>query len=229
LKATLLEISDFNLDSAALAIELRLEANSEYSERLAELCRDAASAARPRALLRPADIEKKEEGRVTIEAIIFDSTVLRTNLEEAYRVYPFIATCGQEIEDWSNSLNTLLDRYWADVIKEKALYAAVDKVREHLALHYRLGKIAMMNPGSLEDWRLEEQEKLFRLLAPDLDWLGVTLTANHLMYPIKSVSGLCYPTAVDFENCQLCTRRDCPGRRVPLDPDLYERHFHRRP
>ena len=45
------------------------------------------------------------------------------------------------------------------------------------------------------------------------------------MSPIKSVSGILFPTEVTYENCQLCPRDLCPGRRAPYDKALYERKY----
>ena len=82
-----------------------------------------------------------------------------------------------------------------------------------------------MNPGSLADWPLEEQRHLFRLLGEPRKAIGVELTESFLMVPIKSVSGLRFPSGAHYENCQLCPRDPCPGRRAPYDPDLYERRY----
>jgi hypothetical protein len=53
----------------------------------------------------------------------------------------------------------------------------------------------------------------------------VELTDSFLMVPNKSVSGLRFPTETSVENCQLCPREVCPGRRTPYDPKLYEQRY----
>jgi hypothetical protein len=45
------------------------------------------------------------------------------------------------------------------------------------------------------------------------------------MTPVKSVSGIWFPTEGKYENCQLCNREDCPGRRAPYEPGLMERKY----
>jgi hypothetical protein len=86
-----------------------------------------------------------------------------------------------------------------------------------------------MNPGSLPDWPLQEQRQLFALLGDTRAAIGVELTDSCLMLPIKSLSGLRFPTGENFENCQLCPRERCPGRRTAYEPGLYERKYGRNP
>jgi len=45
------------------------------------------------------------------------------------------------------------------------------------------------------------------------------------MVPVKSVSGILFPTEESFASCQLCPREVCPGRRAPYDPDLYDAKY----
>jgi hypothetical protein len=35
------------------------------------------------------------------------------------------------------------------------------------------------------------------------------------MIPTKTVSGLLFPTEVDFDTCSLCQKENCKGRRSP--------------
>jgi len=53
----------------------------------------------------------------------------------------------------------------------------------------------------------------------------VTLTDSFIMVPLKSASGLLFPTESTYENCQLCPREACPNRRMPYDPMLYESRY----
>ena len=45
------------------------------------------------------------------------------------------------------------------------------------------------------------------------------------MVPTKSVSGILFPAEETFASCQLCPRDDCPNRRAPYDPELFERKY----
>ncbi len=71
-----------------------------------------------------------------------------------------------------------------------------------------------------------------RIGAADRRWvdvndaaIGVELTPSFLMVPNKSVSGLRFPTEENWASCMLCPRPDCPNRRAPHDPELFERKY----
>jgi hypothetical protein len=162
---------------------------------------------------------------VVVDGVTLKSRVLQVNLEKAHRVFPFLVTCGTELEAWSNSMDDVLKKYWSDAVKHMALGAARKALDKHLVGHYELGMTAVMNPGSLADWPIQEQAKLFAILGDTQAAIGVQLTDSFLMVPTKSVSGIRFPTEVSFKNCQLCPRDKCPGRAAPYDKDLYDRKY----
>ena len=215
----------FELDLPALLKKLRLDGKAEYAERCSRLARAAAEMARPKAAYRLAPIDSKNADGVVADGVALTSHVLRVNLEEANRVFPFVVTCGAELEGWAKSLPELLERYWADMIMEEAVRAALAAVTTDLARRHAVERYAMMNPGSLPDWPLEEQTAVFTLLGDASKAIGVTLTDSFIMVPLKSASGLLFPTGSTYENCQLCPREACPNRRMPYDPMLYEGRY----
>jgi hypothetical protein len=214
----------FDLDLPALLSKLRIDSRPEYAERCTRLAGEAVALARPKAAYRLAYIESKNEDSIVVDGVTLTSRVLRVNVGDIHRVFPFVATCGAELEAWSKSIDDMLERFWADAVMEEALRAAFDAATEHLVQQYQLGRTAMMNPGSLPDWPIEQQSALFRLLDGASEKIGVRLTDTFLMVPIKSVSGLRFATETQFENCQLCPRDPCPNRRAPHDPGLHERY-----
>ena len=215
----------FEIDLKSLFKRFRIKAGSSYAGELQELVEEANSIARPKALYRIAYIESKEEDTVTIDGKTFKSRVLRVNLEKAHRVFPYVATCGKELEAWSNTKEDMLGRYWADALKEMALRKAMKVLKEDLDERYCPGKTSAMSPGSLEDWPITQQRVLFSILGNPKKILGVKLTDSCLMIPIKSLSGLRFPTEESFESCKLCPREKCPGRRAPYDRTLYDRKY----
>jgi hypothetical protein len=164
---------------------------------------------------------------VKVNGVFLSSRVLRVNLDKAHRVFPFVATCGGELEDWSQGITDILEKYWADAIKETAVRQAVRCLNEFLLEHFQPGKLSRMNPGSLPDWPLSEQRPLFSILGEGPRDIGVHLTDHCLMLPIKSVSGIWFPTTESFESCKLCPRDKCPGRRAAYDRELYDRKYRR--
>lgn len=221
----ILEDIPWEVEEEIFLKKLHLEKGSEDAQRVRELLEEAKKVGHPRGMYRVAYIDKKGENEVTIEGITFNSKVLRTNLENAYRVFPFVVTSGTELEEWSNRFEEdMLKAFWVAEIKEWAMRQAMSYLLENLKEEFHPGKVAAMNPGSLSDWPMEEQKKLFALLGDPEKEVGVKLTDSYLMVPIKSVSGIWFPTKVNFENCQLCSRENCPGRRASYDENLARKY-----
>jgi hypothetical protein len=220
-----LEDIPFQVDRDQLLKRLHMEKDSPYAEEIESLVRDAQVVGRPKALHKIAFIESRGEDHVVIDSVLFTSRVLRVNLDQAHRVFAYMATCGVELEDWAHSIDDVLHRYWADAIRELALQSATRALNEDLAERYRLGHTATMSPGRLVNWPLSEQAALFTLLGDPHEAIGVQLTDSYLMVPTKSVSGIRFPTEQSFESCQLCPRERCPGRKAPYDSGLYDRKY----
>jgi hypothetical protein len=225
MKSVILDNIPFEPDIDLLTKKLRTRKGSSHSDRLKSLAREAQTVAKPKALYRMAFIESKGDDWVHIDGVKLTSRVLRVNLEQAHRVFLYVATCGTELEDWSNGLNDMLERFWADEIKLMALRSVTAALNAHLDERFRPGPVSRMSPGSLGDWPLREQRPLFELLGNPKETIGVELSKRLLMMPTKSVSGIQFPTADNFESCQLCPREDCPGRRAPHDDGLYDRKY----
>ncbi len=215
----------FQINLAALLKKLRIKEGSGYVEQVTRMAEDAKAIARPKAYYRMAFVESKGDASVTIDGITFDSRVLRVNMDQAYRAFPYVATCGQEMEEWADTFSDMLERYWADTIKEMALRNAINVLRVRMIERYRLARTSTMAPGSLADWPLTQQRPLFDLLGRVRELIGVQLTDSLLMIPTKSASGIRFPMEESFESCKLCPREVCPGRRAPYDAGLYERKY----
>lgn len=218
----------FTVDRPALMKKLRVKEGSLSEKELNGLLAQAAVLAQPRALLMEAYVTARGEEWVEIEGRRFQSRVLSVNLEQAHRVFPYLATCGPELHHWSEELkecDDMLLSFWAEAIKEAALFCASQALDDYLKTRIHPGKTARMNPGSLADWPLEQQQVLFSLLGDTERSVGVQLTDSLLMLPNKTVSGIFYPTEIDFASCQLCPRENCPNRRAPYDPGLYASRY----
>ena len=222
---TLLPNIPFTIDPGVLQKRTRVQANSDYSRELERLVARAQEIARPKAIYKVAFIEERKDDRVVIDGISFHSRVLSVNLENAHRVFAYVATCGIELHEWGRSLPDLLAQFWAEKIQEMALGQASQYLIAHIDQHYQPGSTATMNPGSLADWPLKAQRNLFALLDNRNDEISVSLSDSFLMTPTKSVSGIRFPTEYDFKNCQLCPRPGCPGRRAPYDQELYDKRY----
>ncbi len=223
--AHVLENIPFEPDLEALQKRLRVKPGSLPAAELERLLAAASPLARPRALYLTAYVTGRGEDWVEIEGHRFDSRVLQVNLEGTHRVFPYLATCGPELQEWAAGKEDMLERFWAEAIKEAALFCAMRALEDDLEQRYRVGKTAFMSPGSLKDWPIQQQRVLFDLFGPHKDAIGVCLTDSLLMVPTKTVSGIRFPTEVTFASCQLCPRENCPNRRAAYEPDLYESRY----
>ena len=224
--AILLDNISFEPDRTLAQRRLRVDPESALAVELDGRLAEATEIARPKALYHVGLIESRDDDGVVIDGIRFTSRVLAVNLAETHRVFAYVATCGSEIDAWAHAMDDVLHQYWAETIKEMALRAAMAALSKDIAERLQPSKLSTMNPGSLRDWPLKEQRQLFALFGEDTeDTIGVRLEKSLLMSPNKSVSGIRFETEHDFASCQLCPRRDCPGRRAPYDADLYDRRY----
>lgn len=227
---TVIDTIPFQTDRAALLKRLRIKEGSRYVADLQRLADEAQATARPKAVYKVAFIDDRGDDYVVVDGIKLSSRVLYVNLEPVHRVFPYVATCGVELDAWAHAQEDMLYKYWADVIKEIAVREAAQVLNVHMTEQYGLGKMAMMSPGSLDDWPLSQQRQLFTILGDVKGAIGVELSDSFLMSPNKTVSGLRFATGrqdwrEDFASCQLCPRENCSGRRAPYDDTLYDRKY----
>jgi len=182
---------------------------------------------RPKVLYREAYVEEVSGKSVRIDDLSFESEVLAANLKNVHRVFAYVSTCGTEVDDWSHGEKDYVVSLWLDMIKELFLYEANTFFREYIKKAYEIKTLSAINPGSGEkdNWHISQQTRLFALVGSVKEEIGVTLTDSFLMVPIKSTSGLLYPSETEFVNCSLCGRKNCQGRRAAFDRELYEKTF----
>jgi hypothetical protein len=139
-----------------------------------------------------------------------------------------VATCGHELDEGFRDKGDILKEFWWDLIKTCLLGVANKFLSEHLHQTFRLGKTAIMRPGSGDAsvWPIEQQKGLFRLLEGVEEELGIRLTESCLMIPNKTTSGILFPTETDFRSCEVCHRENCPSRHAPFNKALWEEIRH---
>jgi hypothetical protein len=211
------------LDTATLLERLHVASESEDAAVFAALVHRAREVARPKALYAEAFVEGRRDDTIRIADVTFTSRMLRRKLETVERVFPYVATCGHEMDGVALPAGDVLVQYWWDAIKAELLTAARAHLLAHLTERYRLGQTARMSPGSgdVDVWPIEQQRLLFALLEGVTPFIGVILTESCLMIPNKTVSGLIFPTEEVFQTCQVCHRDPCPNRRAPFDAALW--------
>jgi len=213
------------LDLEEVLKQLHQDKENKYIERIIqELIEIVHPVAKPKAIYKVSYVEKKNGDSLYIDGVKFTSRVLRVNLDKVERVFPYVVTCGRELDEIAVPPDDYMKYYCLDVIKEMALRSAIRYLTDYLTRNYALGQVSKMLPGSLGDWPITQQKELFSIFGNVEDLIGVRLTDKSLMIPVKSVSGICFPTEIKFESCQLCPREACSERRAPYDPDLVNKY-----
>ncbi|MFC2062759.1 vitamin B12 dependent-methionine synthase activation domain-containing protein [Chloroflexota bacterium] len=213
------------LDPEEVIKRLRIRKVSRYIERIIqELIELVQPVAKPKAIYELSYVDNKNRDSLYIDGVRFTSRVLRINLDKVGRVFPYIVTCGRELDEIAIQSDDLVKRYYLDAIQEMVLHSGISYLTDYLTENYMLGRVSRMHPGSLKDWPITQQKGLFSIFGNVEDLIGVKLTESFLMIPVKSVSGIYFPTEIKFESCQLCPREVCSGRMAPYDPDLVKKY-----
>jgi hypothetical protein len=207
------------LEKSAIQANFRTPRN-EWEERLEQFVETIQPLILGKAVYKTAYVDSRLANGVVIDGIRFTSTVLRKNLDEVGRVFPYVVTIGNALEEKMRSCTDVLDQYFLDTVGTLAVVKARNHLEEHLRSKFHLKGLSFMGPGSLRDWPIQEQRSLFALLGDVEGAIGVKLTQSLLMSPVKSLSGIYFPTQVPFFSCQLCPRQNCPSRKAKFSEML---------
>lgn len=220
-------LDDIHFDPAPKRVfkKLHVKPDSRYEELVLDMLQEARKVARPKAMYGLAGIDSKMTDGVVLEGIKMESRIMAVNLDGLHRVFPYLASSGRELYDWTRSKEDMLENYWAEEISQMALRKAEKVLLDHLKTTYDLGRTASMNPGSLEDWPITAQKPLFALLGDPMASIGVELTESMLMLPNQSVSGIRFASEEGYSNCELCPRGCCTHRRTPYNPDKMKEKY----
>ena len=214
-----LEHIPVSLDLGKIKRRLHMERGGDWSQ-LQTLVEAAQPLISARAVYKACYIQKKLEDAILIDGIRLKSRVLRKNLEDVERVFPYVITIGNKLEAKASSYKDLLEQYYLDTIGNVALVTARRFLEDRFRSRYAHDGMSSMSPGSLKDWPIEEQKLLFSILGDVEASIGVRLKQSFLMIPGKSLSGVYFPTEIPFYSCQLCPRKCCPSRKASYDNTL---------
>jgi len=204
----------FELDIQSLMSKVRVAEGSEDGKAVKDLANSVALKIKPKAICKVVYVQDRTDNSVNVGGVVFTSKTLRTKLDKVERAFAYVATCGNELEKTDIEPDDYVKRFWLDAIKEMALRGGIEYLKDHIKKRYALKKISAMQPGSGNQdlWPIEQQKLLFSLFGNTEELIGVTLTDSCLMIPNKSLSGIYFPTEIDFTSCQMCQRERCPGR-----------------
>ena len=208
-----LEHIPLNLELKEIGKKLRLERTGDL-EKVRTLFEIAKPLITAKAAYKISYIDEKLEHAVVIDETLLKSRVLRKNLDNVGRVFPYVITIGGDLEEKASACKDMLDQYYLDMIGNIALIKARTYLEDQLCTKYVIDGISYMSPGSLEDWPIEEQRPLFAIIKGVETAIGVKLNESLIMIPRKSISGIFFPTEITFYSCQLCPRKRCEGRKA---------------
>jgi len=213
-----------SLDPQGIKKALRMDERKEWDDLVNQVVADAQSRITARAVFAVCYIEAKLKDAIIVNGICLRSKVLRKNVECAERIFPYVITIGKQLEEAARSCKDLLKQFCYETAGDIGLTQAHEYMAEQLRCAYALDEVSSMEPGSLEDWPIEEQRPLFALMGDVERAIGVRLNDHLIMVPRKSISGVCFPTKVPFQSCQLCPHQRCPSRRASYDKNLAREH-----
>jgi len=214
----------FQLDLDRLMEKQKIRPGRGAAHEFTELVESVQAVACPKVLFTTAYVQERGENTVTINGQTFVSSAMRANLAEVERVFPYICTCGTEVDAIPLEPGDFVRKAWLYYLKLELLSFCHPVLMRVLKEQYQVEKLASMNPGSGDAslWPIQQQTGLFALFGDVQSLVGVRLTESYLMVPEASVSGILFETAHDYQNCQLCQRENCPNRRALFDPVLWD-------
>ena len=215
----ILDDIQIKLNFEAIGRKLHLNIDSEL-QNLRALVDETHQMIHPMVMYEIKYIDEKLDNGVIVEGRSLISEVLRKNLDQVERVFPFVVTIGNKLGDRMDTCHDILEKFYLDTIANAALTEVRKALNRHLKQKYALGKTAFMAPGSLPNWPIEQQKPLFELLGDVQASIGVQLSESLLMLPAKSVSGIYFPTETSFFSCQLCPRERCDSRKAKYSEKL---------
>lgn len=193
-------------------------ANEENSSELLHLLQQAQQIAEPVVLFGLCTTSYTTDNVVCINGVEIHSRLVAKKLKEQRFCFPFVATVGTALENWSQRFRgDFLEEYWAEEIKKAYLQQLTSEFFRYIKERYPIiDHLATLNPGSLVQWPISGQKELFAILGGTefvQKQIGVRYTDCFLMLPSKSLSGIGFTSKTPYENCQYCGRLDCRDRR----------------
>jgi len=213
----------FDLSTNLLFERFGIQAGKDRVEELEGLIGEVKRIGKPKALYKVSFIEAKGDDTVKFDGVTFRSRTLRKNLDEIERVFPFVVTCGTEIDGIDIGQGDPEKEEWINGIKGALVMASIYFLMDRIAEKYKLPKLSYMGPGQGDAsmWPYEQLRELYSIYGNAEALIGVRLTASLLMEPLASAAGIFFPAEVDFQACQLCHREVCDFRKAPFDKDLW--------
>jgi len=201
-----------------------MQPNNDRINELEDLIEEVKNISKPKALYKVSFIEAKGEDTIKFDGVTFTSRTLRKNLDEIERVFPFMVTCGAEIDAIDIGQADPEKEKWMSCIRSALVLAGIHFLRDHITEKHKVTKLSYIGPGQGDSsvWPYEQLRELYSIYGNAEELIGVKLTESLLMEPLASAAGIFFPTEVDFQACQLCHNETCSLRQAPFDKELWD-------
>ena len=121
------------LDFEVVSKKLRLRNKNEDVEKIIqELIETSRSLAKPKAVFEISRVENKRGDSLDIGGVTFTSHVLRVNLDKVDKVFPYVVTCGRELDEIKIPPQQIMKNYFLDQIKELVVRSALNYLADYL-------------------------------------------------------------------------------------------------
>jgi hypothetical protein len=128
--------------------------------------------------------------------------------------FPFVITCGVDVDSLAAEVDGAFWSYCVETIAHVTLRDATRTFMKRIQELEDTTSLASMCPGTGRAglWPIEQQRPLFALLGDVEGAIGVRLSEDYMMVPMKTISGIAFPSSSGFVSCQHCDREDCDSR-----------------
>lgn len=92
--------------------------------------------AKPKAVYEISCVNNREGDSLDIGGVRFTSHVLRVNLEKLEKVFPYVVTCGRELDEIEIPQHQLMEYYFLDQIKEIIVRLALSYLHDYIKKNY---------------------------------------------------------------------------------------------
>jgi hypothetical protein len=217
---SILENIPFHIDSARVLRRLYFHNDKTIDDCVVRhLINEMKLLARPCAMYNILEVRKSLAGSLLVEGIEFTNSLLKTNLKDVERIFPYAITCGREVDSLINLPNPG-KRYCMAVIRDIMLEDISNYLQDTITRRCGFDYLWQLKPGYLQAWPISERAKLFSILGDVENKLGVKLEEDGALNPASSDCGIFYYSEMEFEACQVCPQEPCMGRRAPYCEQL---------
>ena len=173
----------------------------------------------PKAVIRWANVDGIQGDETTIEGVTFQSKVVADKLRDTPRVFLSVVTAGEGLE----RSGAFEDDPFLNTYDGALLFHASKYMIRYMKEQFGFDGSSVLSPGSLPDWPIQNNFALFDMIG-NVEEIGATLNKAGYIKPWNSGSHIHF-SGDGYQNCSLCKKYDCVGRRAPCNRAEYVRIF----